>query len=153
MFQVGQYVYWKALVGKNVVERAGKVVAIVPSEAAPIDHTPAGLFCKVHGAPRRGETYLVEVPGIQYVFWPIVSRMELLPDSKLYVLESQPKSGSHYILKTVDRSDRKKLRELAKLFGDAVTETKDLLEVRAWRTRFWFDVAKGVEFIASMDRW
>lgn len=153
MFEVGDYVYWKAYAGKLPIERAGQVIGIVPPNTSISMLVPLDIFCRNTEVSRPEVSYLIKVYGIPYAFWPNAAHLFPLTDDKLYVLDSQPKSGTHYILRKVDKTDRIKMRELAVMLKDAYTETKDMIEVRAWHTRFWFEVSKGVEFISSIDRW
>jgi len=152
-FNCGDQVYWEIPVGGVNIERAGVVVAVVPAGADPYEYTPEGMFCKLNGSIREDESYLIRVPGISYVFWPRVGKLSALTTEKAYILDTQPKVTKHYIIKTVDHSDRLSILAIAMLMEDEVVQTKDLIEVRAWRRRFWFDTDKGVEFIHSIDSW
>lgn len=148
-FNCGDQVYWKATVGKVEIERAGTVVAIVPPNADPHDYIPEGVRCKVRGAPRLRESYLVQIPGVAYAFWPHAPNLVPLTNCKLYVLESQPKRTKHFVIKKVDRSDRLTIIALALQYGDRIIETKQMVEIPAWKRQFWFDTHKGVEYICQ----
>jgi hypothetical protein len=153
MFNVGDYVYWKAYAGAVPVERAGKVVAVVPANTPLSLAIPSGISCRHDDISRPDVSYIIKVDGIQYAFWPNAAHLSALTPEKVYVLDNQPKSSAHFVLKTVDRTDRKKLKELATMMRDKFRENQDMLEVYAWHTRFWFETVKGVESIASIDRW
>lgn len=49
----------------------------------------------------------------------------------------------------IDRSDRAKIRKLAKAFNEEIYETNELMDV--FNRRFWFKVGNGVEYINHID--
>jgi len=153
MFNVGDYVYWKSYAGAVPIERAGKVVAVVPANTRVSLVIPVGVSFKNEDVVRPVVSYIIKVEGIKYAFWPNVAHLQELPADKMYVLDTQPKSNTHFVLRKTDQTDRRKLKELATMMKDAYRENEDMLEVRAWHTRFWFETVKGVESIASLDRW
>jgi len=154
MFEIGDFVYWRAIVQDKPIERAGQIVGIVPPNT-PLALVPMekNLWHKNQDTTRPELSYMIHVPGVPYVFWPNAAHLKPLTDNKLYVLETQPKSKAHFILHKVDRSDRTKLKEMAVMLKDGFQETANMLEIRAWSTRFWFDVVDNVEVIVSVDRW
>ena len=153
LFKIGDAVWWLSIAGDSRIERAGYIVAEVPAGRTPGESYPDGITCKLRGSPRTHVSYIIRIPDVSYVFWPQVASLMPLTDDKAYILTSQPKSKIHYVLKTVDQSDRKKIIILAMKMGDRFIETKEMVEVPAWGKRFWFMVSKGEEYVATVDRW
>lgn len=152
MYNIGDAVWWISLAQGFKIERAGYIVSLVPAGHDPQQYAPEGTYCKHYGPPRTHDTYLVRVPDVQYLFWPQIAALNIMTEDKEYILTSQPKSIKHYRLRTIDRSDREKIKALAKRMGDEYTETKEMIEVKAWKTRFWFAIAQWEEYIKTIDR-
>lgn len=152
-YKLGDAVWWLSIVQSNKIERAGYIAAVVPAGHDPRGYAPDGTTCKVGGSFRTHESYLIKVPDVSYAFWPQVASLNLMVPEKEYILYSQPKSKTHFVLKAIDRRDRESIKDCARIFGADTLETKEMLEVREWRTRFWFAIGQGVEYILKVDRW
>lgn len=157
MFKVGDAVWWLSVVGGKSIERAGYVVTVVPAGESPLEYVPPDLICKVRPEVfRTHDSYVIQVPGVPYYFWPQVAALAPMTNDKQYVFAKQPKRTKHYFLKasSVDKSDRHKLIDLAeKILGVDYTETSAFLEVPAWGKRFWFKISSGEEYISRVDQW
>jgi hypothetical protein len=98
-------------------------------------------------------SYLVRAPDTSYALWPQVALLHPLLPEREYILANQPKSLTHYVVRKILREDREKMKALANAMEDTFIETKEMLEIPAWRTRFWFAIQNREEYIKTIDRW
>ena len=83
--QVGSIVQWSSQAGGVWKEKQGKIVAVVPDQANPINSGAISSFRDTHrirlggGMGRNGESYLVEVlapgKGKPSLYWPLTSKL------------------------------------------------------------------------------
>ena len=153
MYKIGDAVWWISIGQSTKIERAGYVVAIVPAGHDPIAYVPDGMRSKLRGGFRTHQSYLIQVPDMTYVFWPQVASLNEMTPDKEHLIYSQPKGKMRFILKPIDRRDRESIKDAARIFGAHILETREMLEVKDWKTRFWFLVDGRMEYIAKVDRW
>lgn len=143
---IGDDVYWIHKSKIKDIERAGKVIGIVPPECSPNKIIPS--FVKETVSLRNFTTYLVRVYGSDYIYW--ASSVSPLPESKRYLIETQAKITSNRIF-IIDRTDRIKLKRLCKELDAEFTESEDHLNVITWGKRFVFRILDGREFLSSIE--
>jgi hypothetical protein len=152
LYKIGEPVWWVSIGQSTKIERAGYVAAIVPAGHEPTPYVPEGMRCKLRGGFRTHQSYLIKVPDMNYVFWPQVASLNEMTPDKEHLIYSQPKGKLKFILK-VNREDREAIKDAARIFGGHMVETKEMIEVAEWKTRFWFGVENLVEYIIKVDRW
>lgn len=145
-----QFVEWTITTSEHqVIERAGKIVCVVPPFTHPNEVYPGHLF-NDNLAVRGDESYLVMIPDYNVVMWPAAKALISLKKERMYLLFNQPKPSLR-VKSISSKADRIKLRMLAHKLGDEVTESSILMTIPAWGKRFYFETENGVEFIKSIE--
>lgn len=147
--KLGQYVEWNTNSSKDgAIARAGKIVAIVPPYMHPNEVYPGNYF-NPSNLLRQDESYIVWIPKYNTVMWPSVKLLKPLMRSRAFILDSQPKPSLR-VKTLIDRSDRRRLTQLAHALGDVFVETADSLSVPIWGRKFIFETVNNVEAIKEI---
>ncbi len=82
----GDLVEWSSQSQGHLTLKRGTVIAVVPPDVRPDGCLPDGFTCASgsgFGAPRRHESYLVQVEGKgKRLYWPKVKYLGLVPRLK-----------------------------------------------------------------------
>jgi hypothetical protein len=68
--KVGDHVEWTSQAGGYTKKKRGVIVAVVPAHADVRKHLPEGKTVDSGSLFRPQESYLVEVDGSNYLYWP-----------------------------------------------------------------------------------